>query len=115
MMLEWRMKRTNVYIDEEQLRVLRHIAVETGRSFTDIVREALNEYMTRRGVESASRVIGPRHTMSDEEWRSRLDTVLERIRAGVPEDLNPAEIEEEITEAWREVREQKALRRARRA
>ena len=109
------MKRTNVYIDEEQLRVLRHVAVETGRSFTEIVREALNEYMKRRGVESASRVIGPRRTMSDEEWRSRFDSVLERIRAGLPQDLNPEEIEAEITEAWREVREQKAVRRARRA
>ena len=44
------MKRTNVYLDEEQARTLRHLAVEEGRSFTDLVREALDEYVSRRGL-----------------------------------------------------------------
>ena len=105
------MKRTNIYLDEEQDRLLRHLSDEQGRSCTDIVREALNEYLTRRGMPSASRVVGPRRSIPQEEWRSRLDAAVRRIRAGVSVDVSPEEIEAEITAAREEVRRERAARR----
>jgi len=107
------MKRTNIYIDEEQSRLLRHLAVEAGRSFTGLVREALQEYLARRGFDDPSRVSPPPRTLSDAEWRARFDALLERVRARLPTDLDPDEIENEITLAWREVREEASAHRTR--
>ena len=104
------MKRTNIYLDEEQARLLRHLAVEESRSFTDIVREALNEYLARRGMASAPRVVGPRRLLPQDEWRSSFEAALQRIREGAPTDLSPEEIEAEITAAAEEVRQERAAR-----
>lgn len=105
------MKRTNVYLDEEQARLLRHLAIEEGRSFTDLVREALNGYLAQRGLASTSRVIGPRRALASDEWRSRFADVLGRIRAKTPADLTPDAIEAEITTAREEVRRERANQR----
>jgi hypothetical protein len=104
-------KRTNVYLDEEQARLLRHLAIEEGRSFTDLVREALNGYLAQRGLASTSRVIGPRRTLASDEWRSRFADVLGQIRAKTPADLCSDAIEAEITTAREEVRHERAARR----
>jgi hypothetical protein len=98
------MKRTNIYLDEEQARLLQHLAVEEGRSFTDLVREALNAYLVQRGFASTSRVIGPRRAVPPEEWWSRFADALGRIRADVPAGLDATDIESEITSARAEVR-----------
>ena len=105
------MKRTNIYLDEEQARLLRHLSVEEGRSFTDIVRQALNEYLARRGMSSESRVSGPRRQIPEAEWQARFDAVLRRMRAGAPADESVEEIEAEITAAREEVRRERAARR----
>jgi hypothetical protein len=104
-------KRTNIYLDEEQARLLRHLAVEEGRSFTDLVREALNSYLAQRGLASTSRVIGPRRSIPLDEWQARFADALCRIRAGTPTDLTSDEIEAEITAARDEVRRERAARR----
>ena len=104
------MKRTNVYLDEEQSRVLRHLAIEEGRSFTDIVREALNEYLQRRGLDVISRISGPRGAAPEGEWEARLHSALQRLRSRIPSDVGPDEIEAEITAARAEVRKGSANR-----
>jgi hypothetical protein len=103
-------KRTNIYLDEEQARLLRHLAVEEGRSFTDLVREALNAYLAQRGLESTSPVVGPRRSIPVDEWRSRFAEALCRIRAHAPADLDADAIESEITAARDEVRRERAGR-----
>ncbi|MBI4494993.1 MAG: CopG family transcriptional regulator [Chloroflexi bacterium] len=105
------MKRTNVYLDEEQARLLRHLAVEEGRSFTALVREALNDYLARRGLAANSHVVGPQQQLSDDEWRSSFKAAVERIRASVPDDWTPEEIEAEITAAREEVCREGTTRR----
>jgi hypothetical protein len=105
------MKRTNIYLEEEQSRLLKHLAVETNRSFTDIVREALGEYLVRKGLDTQSRVTGPKRAIPDDEWRARIEDALERIRAGIPSDVTPEEIEAEITAAREEVRQERAQER----
>jgi hypothetical protein len=104
-------RRTNIYLDEEQARLLRHLAVDEGRSFTDLVREALNAYLAQRGLASTSRVIGPRRSVPPDEWRSRFADALSRIRAHATTDLDADDIESEITAACEEVRRERAGRR----
>ena len=105
------MKRTNIYLDDDQLRLLRHLAVEQDRSFTALVREALDDYLARQGLATTPRVQGPRLERPDAAWRARLDAVLGRLRAHAPSDLTPEEIEAEITTAHQEVRQERADRR----
>lgn len=106
------MKRTNIYLDEDQARLLRHLAIEEGRSFTDLVREALNAYLAGRGLASTSRIIGPRRSVPPDEWRSRFAEALSHVRAHAPEDIEADEIEAAITIARDEVRQERAERRS---
>lgn len=101
------MKRTNIYLDESLDRLLRHYAIERGRSFTEIVREALHEYVEQHGIIEQRQPIGPRRSVTDPEWRVGFDAALERIRAGVPADMTSEEIEAEITAASEEVRQER--------
>ena len=104
-------KRTNIYLDEEQARLLRHLAIEEGRSFTDLVREALNAYLAKRGLSAKSPVSGPRRSVPQDEWQSRFKDTLDRIRANTPTGLAADDIEAEITAAREEVRCERAERR----
>jgi hypothetical protein len=105
------MKRTAVYLDEEQARLLRCLAAVEGRSFTDLVREALNGCLTQRGLAASSRVIGPRRTLASDEWRLRFEDIVGRMRARTPSELTPTAIESEITAAREEVRREREKRR----
>lgn len=100
------MKRTNIYLDEDLDRLIRYLAIQQGRSFTDIVREALNDYAKAQGFPDPSRVRAPlpMTKQEHEEWRTGLKEVLERLRAGVPDDMTSEEIEAEIDAAVSEVR-----------
>src|SRR5687768_17012451 len=98
------MKRTNIYLDENLDRLIRYLAVQQGRSFTDIVREALNDYAKAQGYPDPSRVRPPLESMRDPQWRREFEESIERLRAGVPKDMTPEEIEAEIDAAVDEVR-----------
>ena len=105
------MKRTNVYLDEEQDRLLRDLSAQEGRPLTEIVREALGEYLERRGIRSSSRAAGPQRSIPDDEWGDRFQAVLKRIREGMRPGTSAEEIEAEITTAWEEVRRENTARR----
>ena len=104
------MKRTNIYLAEDRSRLLRHLAIEQQRSFTDIVREALEEYLSRRGLVPGAGIIEPPEGSPDDDWQQRIEAVLNRIRSAIPEDMDPDQIEEEITAARDEVRRQRSAR-----
>jgi hypothetical protein len=105
------MKRTTIELAEAQAAMLHVLALKDRRTLADLVYEALAEYLVRRGMDPAERVIEPRREIPDEEWRSSFQAVVERIRARVPKDWSPEEIEAEITAAWEEVRQERAERR----
>ena len=92
------MQRTNIYLDDAQLRTLKHLAAEDRTSVATLVRDAVDSYLARRLAD-------------DPEWGRRLDDLLTRIRSRLP-DVPPEEIEADITAARQEVRE---IRRAQRA
>ena len=98
------MKRTNIYLEEDQLRLLKHIAVEEGRSFTELVRQALQEFLEhyRRG---------PTRPPVADEWDQRLEQLLARVRQR-SSVFPPEEIEADIRAASKEsrVREPHAAR-----
>lgn len=106
------MKRTNIYLDEELDRWLRHLAVEQQRSFTDLVREALHEYLERRGLtpNDAPRVVPPRRSVPSDEWRAEMTRLLQEVRASVETDMTPDEIEDAITAACQEARDERIAR-----
>lgn len=85
------MKRTNVYLDENQLRELKHIAVEEGLSFTELVRRTLSAL-----IEGYRREGTP-------PWEERLDTLVAQVRER-NERYGSKETEEDITAASAEVR-----------
>lgn len=86
------MQRTNIYLEEQQLRALKHLAAEERHSVADLVREAIDDYLAKR--------------MTDETlWRERLETLLARVRNRVPADVSPEEIENDIDVARTEVRQ----------
>lgn len=81
-----RMQRTNIYLEDEQLRALKHLAAEERQSVADLVREAVDDYLSRRMADDAL-------------WRERLDALLTRVRQQIPADVHCEEIEADIGEA----------------
>ena len=94
------MKRTNIYLQEDQLRVLKHLAVEEGRSFTDMVRQALDEFVSRRRRKRTT-------FLASGEWARRLDQLLARVRRRT-QAYSGQEIERDITAAWKESRRRRS-------
>lgn len=85
------MHRTNIYLDAEQVRALRHLAAEDRCSVAELVRRAVDSYVSTR--------------LSDEsEWRERLDDFLARMRARLPADVPSVEVEADISAARAEAR-----------
>ena len=83
------MQRTNVYLSEEQLQLLKHLAAEDRQSVATLVREAVDSYLTER-------------LSRDQTWDLRLTQLLERVRARIPASASPEEIEADITAAQRD-------------
>ena len=87
------MRRTNIYLDEEKLRVLRHLSVLEGgkSSVSDLVRQAVDEFLAVR-------------LAKQDVWGQRLDRLVTRVRDRIPSGLSADDIESDITAASEEVR-----------
>ena len=91
---------------EEELKLLKHLAVENNASLAALVRRAVRWYLAT----AAGRVRPAPRVLSDKEWNRRLDELLAAIRARLPA-VPPEEIEADITTAREEVRQaRQALR-----
>ncbi len=85
------MQRTNVYLDEDQIRALKHLAAEEGLSLAELVRQAVDRMLAARGT-------------LDPSWQAQLERVVARIRDHAPPGVRPEEIEADITTAADEVK-----------
>lgn len=85
------LQRTNVYLADDQIRALKHLAAEQGRSLAELVRQAVDRLLAEQG--------GP-----DPSWRERLDRVVRRADSRASQDAHPDQIEKDITAAWSGVR-----------
>ena len=105
-------RQITVEIDVEQLRALHQLGLVERCSFNDVVRDAITEHLARNEEKAWSRVRFPK-PMSEQERRdqdARFRAAIEAMRAGAEDDNNPLDIEDEITAAVEEVRQERLMR-----
>ncbi|HEY8883887.1 MAG TPA: ribbon-helix-helix protein, CopG family [Chloroflexota bacterium] len=81
-----------MYLDEEQLRALKHLAAEEHESVALLVRRAVDEFLARR-------------FQNADDWGRRFDELVTRVQGRVPPGLMAEQIEDDITTARAEVRQ----------
>ena len=62
------MKRTNICLDEEQLKLLRHLGQLRDEPVASLVREAVDSWLEAQGA----------RRLSDDEWQRRFEALLDR-------------------------------------
>ena len=98
------MRRTNIYLDDRQHRLLRVLADARGEPVAALVREAVDAWLQSQGVKE----------LGEEDWRRRFEALLERRRKIWSElDISEEELERDVSAAVREVREARAAARRR--
>lgn len=102
------MKRTSIYLEEEELKLLKHLAIEEEASLAELMRRAVRWYLAT----AAGRARPAPRAMSDQEWSGRLDQLVAAIRARLP-SVPSEEVEADITRAHEEVRQAHRARRQR--
>jgi hypothetical protein len=96
------MQRTNVYLNDRQLGLLRALSTMRGEPVAALVREAIDAWLESQ---SARKV-------PDDEWRRRLASLLARHERIAEElGLTEEQVERDVFEAIREVREARSARR----
>src|SRR5438270_514861 len=96
------MRRTNIYLDDEQLTTLRRLAEQRGLSVALLVRTAISDWLEIQGV----RQIG------QDEWQQRFASLLSRRRGAARRGRFDADqVARDVAAAVKEVRESKAAGR----
>jgi hypothetical protein len=96
------MKRTNIYLDDEQLELLRGLSGQRGRPVAELVREAVDAWLASQGA----------RRLSPDEWEERFDALLARRRQIAEQrHFEPDEVERDVIAAVREVRRAHSARR----
>jgi hypothetical protein len=96
------MRRTNIYLDEEQLESLQALSERRGQPVASLVREAIDQWLAGKGV----------RRIPEDEWQRRLSALLQRrARIAEAEGFSQEEVERDVMEAVREVRKARAARR----
>jgi hypothetical protein len=96
------MRRTNIYLDDEQLESLRSLSDRRGQPVATLVREAIDAWLAAQGV----------RRIPEDEWRERFAALLERrARIAAERGFKEEDVERDVMEAVREVRAARARRR----
>jgi hypothetical protein len=96
------MKRTNIYLDDEQLELLRELGRRRGAPVAELVREAVDDWLRANGA----------RRLSEDEWQQRFGALLERRdRIAQERGFEEAAVERDVMAAVREVRRARAARR----
>jgi hypothetical protein len=86
------MRRTNIYLEEEKLVILKMLAAEEGKTVAELVRKAVNQWLDER-------------LTHQKDWGQRLDELVNRVRSGIPADSQPEDIESDISAARAEIQQ----------
>jgi hypothetical protein len=86
------LRRTNIYLEDDQIDALKVVAATRGSSLATVVRDAVDAYLR-------DQVVG------DLAWRTEFENLLDRVRSRLDSSITPEEIEADITEAREEVRQ----------
>jgi hypothetical protein len=104
---------TTVTLSDDQLARLRERAAASRRTLDEVLAEAVDAYLAQHSdavpadVENGARARKP----FSPESQAEIDAALRRLRARVPADVTPDEIDAEIDAAWQEVRDERRARR----
>lgn len=96
------MKRTNIYLPDDQLSLLRRVSESRGRPVAELVRDAVDSWLVAQGVRQ----------IPADEWQARFDALLGgrrkvAARGGFSEDA----VLRDVNAAVRGVRRSRAARR----
>lgn len=105
------MATTTISLPDDQLARLRLVALSSRRSLDEVMREAVDAYLASLPESPSPRVIEPPPGPPSPEWQAEVEAALARIRARVPADMTPEEIEHEITIASEEARQEEVAKR----
>ena len=98
----WAMKRTNIYLPDEQLSLLRRVSESRGRPVAGLVRDAVDSWLAAQGVRAISK----------DEWQARFDSLMaRRQRIAERRGLIEAEVARDVNEAVNAVRRKRTARR----
>jgi hypothetical protein len=86
------LRRTNIYLEDDQLNALKVVAATRGSSLATVVRDAVDAYLRDQLIE-------------DLAWRTEFEHLLNRVQARLDPPITPEEIEADITEAREEGRQ----------
>jgi hypothetical protein len=96
------MRRTNIYLSEDQLATLQALGGQRGIAMSELVRQAIDEWLRAQGV----------RVLTEDEWGQRFDALLSRRRvAGGLRSPSPSTVDRDVSAAVREVRRARAARR----
>lgn len=87
------MRRTQIYLDEDQKRALRAIAADKEVNMSDLVRSAID------------RLLADEIPLGD--WGSRFDALLQRIEAEMPHEPTDEEVERAYRQARAEMKRER--------
>lgn len=93
-------RRTNVYLDDRQLDLLRRLGAQRGAPVAGLVREAVDEWLERHGARA----------VNDDEWQQRFDALLVR-RGSVAHGVEEDQVAADVADAVADVRSERARRR----
>jgi hypothetical protein len=89
------MRRTNIYLSDEQLSSLQAMGEQRGVPMAELVRQAVDEWLRAQGVQ----------VLGEDEWLRRFDALLSRRRRAVDTSRpSPTAIERDVARTVREVR-----------
>jgi hypothetical protein len=96
------MRRTNIYLDDEQLARLKLLSTMRNVPVASLVREALDAWLATQKVGS----------LPKDEWERRFKALLKRRDAiWKQHEWDAEDVERDVMEAVREVRAERAARR----
>ncbi|MGQ0483229.1 MAG: ribbon-helix-helix protein, CopG family [Pseudonocardia sp.] len=96
------MQRTNIFLDDRQLDLLRRLGAQRGTPVAGLVREAIDEWLERNRVRA----------VNEDEWQQRFDSLLAR-RAAVSQSVDEAQVTADVADAVAEVRSERVRARRR--
>jgi hypothetical protein len=96
------MRRTNIYLEDRQLEVLRRLGEQRAVAVSELIRAAVDSWLDAQGV----------RLMDEEEWERRFAGLLQRRRQAAKRlQPQPEQVERDVTAAVAEVRRTAAARR----
>lgn len=97
----WVMHRTNIYLEANQIDLLRRLGRARGKPVANLVREAVDSWLESQGVER----------IEPEDWQARFDRLIQRRRQ-VSDRLapDPGKVQSDVGAAVRQVRKAGAAR-----